>query len=344
MEMFRWILIIAGVAILALLYFSGRPKRPANQHQALESGRKPGDQDTSMSDDMYPQADNFDDITSASGEYAGQHSGLQPNTGTDQYAHSQPGQYSDQYADPQAGYQQADYQHNTQVSDDPLLADPNNVNAAFDDISDLDPDDFVRPGTGELPPELADSATSTKSSIAQKIESIGNRLSPLRGSRAGSSKEKPSNQSPEQSAGGETKIVTVHVVAPQDQVFNGATLYELFEQRGFHFGEMNIFHSMHQQQKMFSIAKMVEPGYFDINDINSFYTPGVTLILQLPGPVAADVAFEVLISEARGLAQHLGGVVLGSDRSTLSNQAVSHMREDIVNYMHEQRYFAKATS
>jgi len=136
----------------------------------------------------------------------------------------------------------------------------------------------------------------------------------------------------------------LHVVAPQDRVFNGADLYEVFEQRGFHYGDMNIFHSLHQQKKMFSIAKMVKPGYFDIDDIESFYTPGITLILQLPGPVAADVAFEVLLSEARELAQHLGGVVLGSDRSTLSNQAVQHMREDISNFMHRQRYFSPVPS
>jgi len=36
MEMFRWILIIAGVGILALLYFSGRPKRASDQHEALD--------------------------------------------------------------------------------------------------------------------------------------------------------------------------------------------------------------------------------------------------------------------------------------------------------------------
>ncbi len=309
--MFRWILIIAGVAILALLYFSGRPKRPAaDQRQALDAAANQRAGQTASADDHYPQADNFDDLQDVEGYYA----------------------------DPQNGYH-----HHGEASVDPLLVDPNHATAPFDDISDIDPDDFVRPGSGSLPADVPEVGThTTKSTIAQKIESISNRLSPMRGQRVASSSKK--SASAPASAAGQSKIVTVHVVAPQDQVFNGATLYELFEQRGFHYGEMNIFHSMHQQKKMFSIAKMVEPGYFDINDINSFYTPGITLILQLPGPVAADVAFEVLISEARGLAQHLGGIVLGSDRSTLSNQAVSHMRENIVTYMHEQRYFVKATS
>lgn len=302
MEMFRWILIIAGVAILALLYFSGRPKRPVDQREALDTGLRASSQPDALAD-PYPQADNYQDLASPQGHYA--------------------------------------------QNADPLLAEPVAEPVAgtnqFDDLASLDPDDFVRPGTGELPPDALEAENAQRSSIAQKIESFSNRLSPKRSQRvADAGQSRTAEPAGKGQSEGLSKIVSVHVVAPQDQVFNGPTLYELFEQRGFHFGEMNIFHSMHQQKKVFSIAKMVEPGYFDIEDINTFYTPGITLILQLPGPVAADVAFEVLISEARGLAQHLGGVVLGSDRSTLSNQAVSHMREDILEYMHRQRFFASA--
>jgi cell division protein ZipA len=298
MEMFRWILIIAGVAILALLYFSGRPKRPVDQREALDTGLRASSHPDALAD-PYPQADNYQKLA-GSQDYYGQNS-------------------------------------------DPLFAEPVVGTDQFEDLASLDPDDFVRPGTGDLRPGALEADNAQRSSIAQKIESFSNRLSPKRSQRvADAGQSRTAELAGKRQSEGLSKIVSVHVVAPQDQVFNGPTLYELFEQRGFHFGEMNIFHSMHQQKKVFSIAKMVEPGYFDIEDINTFYTPGITLILQLPGPVAADVAFEVLISEARGLAQHLGGIVLGSDRSTLSNQAVSHMREDILEYMHRQRFFASA--
>jgi len=307
MENFRWILIIAGVAILALLYFSGRPKRSTDQREALDRSRnrsrRPGVA-------AHGSADNYDDLA---------------DDGV--------------YADSQAGYR-----HATHGAADPLMA--GSTDGHFDDLPEMDPDDFVRPGSGELQYEDAGEleTTATRSSIAQKIESFSSRLSPRRGQRVAAVAEQEVQQANVAPHPSQSKIVTLHVVAPLDQVFNGADLYEVFEQRGFHFGDMNIFHSMHQQKKMFSIAKMVEPGYFDINDIESFYTPGITLILQLPGPVAADVAFEVLISEARELAQHLGGVVLGGDRSTLSNQAVQHMREDIYEFMHRQRYFANAAT
>jgi len=327
MELFRWILIIAGVGILALLYFSGRPKRTDVQRNVREhapgsqGSRGSNAQSYSADNDRYPQDNSYDDLAEPNQSYSNAEAG-----------------YND-------GYDRAyDHRgHDVGVPDsDPLLNDPN---GQFDDLAEMRPDDFVRPGSGDLPQENPESSSGTmRSTIAQKIESFSSRLSPRRSQRVADISAPDSPSEVAATEGDKSKIVTIHIVAPQDQVFNGATLYELFEQRGLHFGEMNIFHSMHQQKKMFSILKMVEPGYFDINDINSFYTPGITLILQLPGPVAADVAFEVLISEASEIAQHLGGVVLGSDRSTLSNQAVSHMREDILEYMHRQRYFSNAAS
>ena len=38
----------------------------------------------------------------------------------------------------------------------------------------------------------------------------------------------------------------------------------------------------------FSIANLVKPGTFDLAAIKTFYTPGITLFMQLPGQVRAD--------------------------------------------------------
>ena len=250
MELFRWILILAGVGILALLYFSGRPKRGA-QRDALELPRGSTAQERHLNDDQYPQGSHYDD-------------------------HYPQGDHYDDLADSDDGYAQPgpDYQtvnsSDVDVSGDPLLNDPG---SQFDDLADIDPDDFARPGTGDVLHNSTEPASGgVRSSIAQKIESFSSRLSPRRSQRVANvgSAESRSHSAAQAGAVSEakSKIVTIHVVAPQDQVFNGATLYELFEQRGFHFGEMNIFHSIHHQQKMFSIAKMVEPGYFDINAVS----------------------------------------------------------------------------
>lgn len=289
MENLRWILILAGFAILALLYFSGRAPRAGNQRDVLNASknRKPAvTQDPLMGDSF--ESESMGDF---------------PNTGD------------------------------------------------LPNFGDVDPEDFVRPAGGfqisageDMPftdPDLeAQLASPPKTGIAGKIDAFSKRLSPKRQQRVAQSETSQADQQ----AAYASKIVTLHVVAQQDQVFPGAALYDQFEQRGYHYGEMNIFHSMHQGKTVFSIAKIVEPGYFDIDNIDSFQTPGISLILQLPGPVAADVAFEVLISEAWDLAQGLGGIVLDADHSTLSNQAVQHLREGIYEYMHRQKYFSGVPS
>lgn len=291
MENLRWILILAGVAILVLLYFSGRSRARAasGQHR----------------------------IPSGSGD--------------------------DTYLDP---------------------LDANDI--LTDSTIDFDDDDFVRPGapsqtrTGrsstrersiepvfgdygyDFEEELGRSRDSSPgfTSIAQKIELISERLTPKRRQRVAESEpadlENVSPTDPEFT----TKIVTLHIVAAQNTVLNGEQLLDVFERRGYHYGDMNIFHSMHKGETVFSIAKMIEPGYFDLEDVSSFATPGITLILQLPGPVAADVAFEVLISEAFEMANQLNASVLDGDRNTLSKQTRQHMLEGIYEYMHRQKYFS----
>ncbi len=289
MDNLRWILIFAGVAILVLLYFSGRPKRSAGQRDVLNKSRAGSAQQNTA--------------------------GMQSNEG------------------------------------DPLLGDLTEDH--YTQFDELDPEDFQRPGSSESFPEKAASANSKKatgkssssglSAISAKIEAFSEKLSPKRSAWVAKSEPKDTGSDDEQRAYA-SKIVTIHVAALDDQLFNGAQLLDLFEQRGYHYGEMNIFHSMHHEKTVFSIAKMVEPGVFNIDDVDSFQTPGISMILQLPGPVPADVAFEVLISEAFELANGLGGTVLDVDRSTLSKQTIQHMREGIYEYMHRQKYFSGVPS
>lgn len=306
MENLRWILIAAGVAILLLLYFSGRPRRArgvSQQSRHRDTGHEFGDMQIGPS-------------------------GL-------------------------AGRGRA--------SSDPLLGDQ--PLADHYPVFDVDPDDFARPAAArrageQVRPPAPDydyafddltagegsGSASGFSSFAQKIEAFSNRLSPKR--RKLVAESEPADLDPETADDPRhaRKIVTLHVVAPSGSLLSGEHLLDVFERRGYHYGDMQIFHSMHEGNTVFSVAKMVEPGYFDIDDLASFQTPGITLILQLPGPVPADVSFEVLVSEAYEMASELGAQVLDEQHSTLTKQTVQHLREGIYEYMHRQKYFGTALS
>lgn len=289
MENLRWILIFAGVAILVLLYFSGRPKSaPTREKRVANQG---------------------------SGERG-----------------RQPAHYAENDADPLLGDQPMGDQFGT-----------------FDEV---DPEDFVRPGANAVQDQGAsdyqfedlETRPSGLTSLAQKFEAFSERLSPKRRQRVEESEPADIDEVTSSDSSHPGKIVTLHVVAPPNGILSGEHLLETFERRGYHYGEMNIFHSMHNGATVFSIAKMVEPGFFDINNPESFETPGVTLILQLPGPVPADVAFEVLVSEAFEIGNELGATVLDERRSTLTKQTVQHIREGIYEYMHREKYFGNVPS
>ena len=242
---------------------------------------------------------------------------------------------------------------------DPLLGDET-FPESFDNV---DPGDFSRPGMPDqvssgpssLDFELGDldvddnpgrshDSSPGFTSLAQKIESFGERLSPNRRQRVAASRPDDIDESTQPVPEQISKIITLHVMAPQNSVFDGARLFDVFNQRGYHFGDMNIFHSIHEGNTVFSIAKMVKPGFFDFDDIESFVTPGISFILQLPGPVPADVSFEVMVSEAYEMASELNGVVLDGDRNNMSKQTFQHMQEGVYEYMHRQKYFSNAPS
>ncbi len=289
MENLRWILIIAGVAILILLYVSGRPGRARRE--------------------------------------------LEEDTERGPFSHA----HRERDLDPLMGDEESQY------PDDPLVD--------FDTGPVPTDDRFDRPTGGNRAdrPQLDaplftddDVPPSGFASLSQKIEAFSAKLTPKRRKRVEESEPIDFDDGDVESHA--SQIITLHVVAPEGRLLQGEPLLDTLEERGYHFGSMNIFHSMHEGKTVFSIAKMVEPGYFDIDDVESFQTPGISLILQLPGPVPADVAFEVLVSEAIDMADALGGSVLDGDRSALSPQTIQHMREGIYEYMHRQKYFGGVPS
>jgi len=131
----------------------------------------------------------------------------------------------------------------------------------------------------------------------------------------------------------EEKLVTVHVAASNDRRFYGKDLKALFDQHGYTYGRMSLFHCALDGDKVFSIANMVKPGTFDEDQMASFETPGITLFMRLPIELDADVAFDFLIREAKELAEELDGHLRDGNRNPLSEQTIQHMREDIQQYV-----------
>jgi len=125
-------------------------------------------------------------------------------------------------------------------------------------------------------------------------------------------------------------MVVLFLVATEGERLVGARLAEAFARHGLEHGEENIFHARDGDgAKVFSVANAVEPGTFDPATMDTLSTPGLVMVLRLPGPQWAETAFDRMVSTARTLADELGARVLDGNRSTLTRQTEQHLREDL---------------
>jgi cell division protein ZipA len=155
------------------------------------------------------------------------------------------------------------------------------------------------------------------------------------------SMEEPAPQAIELPAGVKPLIINLTVLAPQDMTFKGNHLKQTLDESGMSHGDMSIYHYFRKPkvdslpsrgQRLFSIANMVEPGYFDPTDLNTYQTPGIVLFLQLPGPIDGVLAFEKMHQMGEMLAKRLSGVLCDEKLNKITPQSITHIKDEISEY------------
>ena len=142
-------------------------------------------------------------------------------------------------------------------------------------------------------------------------------------------------------AGGEQLIIVLNVMAKRGQRFHGLDILNAMRDLGFEYGDMNLFHFHADQENknrsLCSIANTVEPGTFNIEHMAEMETPGLSLFMQLPGPLEDRHAFERMLQLARALAEQLEGDLCDESRSMLTLQTISHIKENIEAFHFKQK-------
>ncbi|MEO5624785.1 MAG: cell division protein ZipA [Dokdonella sp.] len=129
------------------------------------------------------------------------------------------------------------------------------------------------------------------------------------------------------------RIVTLFVAARAGESMAGSDVVVAAEKAGMQFGDMGIFHrpvlGRVVEGPVFSMANMVKPGSFDMSQLDTVRTPGVTLFMTLPGPLPALDAWEMLLPTAQRLAELLDAQVLDEGRNALGRQRIAHIRDEL---------------
>lgn len=132
------------------------------------------------------------------------------------------------------------------------------------------------------------------------------------------------------------KVIVVSIVARPPDVFTRERLLTVLTELGLEYGAMQIFHQHvedgRREQILFSVANLVKPGTLDMEGDPNFSCPGLSIFMQLPGPLNGLLAFDTMMNCANDLAKRLDGRLLDSSRSTLTPQTVDSLRDEIKDY------------
>ena len=152
--------------------------------------------------------------------------------------------------------------------------------------------------------------------------------------------QEPNVEVTESSDDGHKEILIIHVVARNQEGFKGPDLLQSILESGLRFGAMDIFHRHESMtgngDTLFSMANALNPGTFDLDDMDMFSTRAVCFFMALPGPRNSRQAFDLMIAAARKLAKELDGDLKDDRRSVLTAQTIEHYRQRIADFERQQ--------
>ncbi|MGI9304080.1 MAG: cell division protein ZipA [Gammaproteobacteria bacterium] len=132
------------------------------------------------------------------------------------------------------------------------------------------------------------------------------------------------------------KVIAIYLAARPPSMLRQGDLLRAFGELDLQYGEMQIYHRLvedgHHQRILFSVANLIKPGTLDITDQADFACPGLSMFMQLPGPLNDMLAFDQMLECAQSLAQRLGARLLDETRSAFTEQTIDHIRDEINNY------------
>jgi cell division protein ZipA len=133
---------------------------------------------------------------------------------------------------------------------------------------------------------------------------------------------------PEDELRGAPFLIQVSVVAGSGRRFHGPDLKQALLDNDLLYGDMGIFHRYNPDlsQTLFSVASLVEPGSFPIDDMDGFECPGIVLFFQTARVQDPVSTYDDLVNTSRELAQQLHGIQWDEHREPLTASKISQMR------------------
>ncbi|MCU0755015.1 MAG: cell division protein ZipA [Xanthomonadales bacterium] len=136
------------------------------------------------------------------------------------------------------------------------------------------------------------------------------------------------------------RIVCLHVMARDGHHFAGRELVVAAERVSLVHGDRGIYHRYidrhHADPPIFSMINRIQPGNFDLSNLDELKTPGVSFFMLLPGPLSALDAWERMLPAAQRFAELLEGRLLDAEENPLNRQRSAHLKDELRTWDREQ--------
>ena len=133
-------------------------------------------------------------------------------------------------------------------------------------------------------------------------------------------------------------LIVLTLMGMNQERFKGERIIEVLGKYRFVFGARQLFHWVGSdsgddvQNIVISVANAIEPGTLEPSELAFSTTPGLALILPLPGPLSGEAALVQMLRLGEAMACELDGQLCDETRSALTTQGIQWLRERVVNF------------
>lgn len=132
------------------------------------------------------------------------------------------------------------------------------------------------------------------------------------------------------------KVMVIYLLAQPDQEFIGTEIVSVAEAEGLKFGEDRYYHRYSTQngtpESIFGIANILEPGLFDLSDIDNLFSPGLVFFQRLSNAGGALEAFDNMLETVIRFRDRLDGRLEDSGRRPLNRSAMIKLRDQVAEF------------
>ena len=126
-------------------------------------------------------------------------------------------------------------------------------------------------------------------------------------------------------------LAIINICAEGDRQFRGPEVLRVIEGSGMRYGDLRVFHGPDSDdgEPLFSIANIVKPGVFDLENMQSFQTRGLTMYMNVPRCKKPGDVFARMSYVANKIATNLGGEMRDQNNNPLDDKSIQQIRKQV---------------